>query len=398
MMANPKPDFQNTEIAFKHLSDRDLYRAWSLFRTINFKPLVVAGPPILSAALKLRLPVKSLVRATVFKQFCGGETLDECQETVEQLSKGGVYSILDYGVEGEKTEAGFDAAMREVLNTVRAAKGQPRIPFCVFKLTALARFELLEKVSEIGVNSMTGDLANEWQRVEARVSKICDEAIRAGKQVMIDAEETWIQPAIDHLAFAMMRKHNRASGVVFTTIQMYCKQGLSNVQKLLALGAAEGFIPAIKLVRGAYMEKERARAAARGYESPIHPDKAATDKAYDDALAVILGNNSPAFLCAGTHNANSCQRTIALMEKGNMSPDHARVWFAQLLGMSDDLSFNLASAGYHAAKYLPYGPIAAVLPYLFRRAEENTSIAGQSGRELQLIERELRRRSQCGRS
>ena len=397
-MANPRPDFQNTEIAFKHLSDRDLYRAWSLFRTINFKPLVVAGPPILSAALKLRLPVKSLVRATVFKQFCGGETLDECQDTVTKLSKGGVYSILDYGVEGEKTEAGFDAAMSEVLNTVHASKGNQRIPFCVFKLTALARFELLEKVSEVGVNSISGDLAKEWHRVELRVSKICDEAIRAGKQVMIDAEETWIQPAIDHLAFAMMRQHNRASGVVFTTIQMYRKQGLGDVRALLERGKSEGFVPAIKLVRGAYMEKERNRALDRGYESPIHPNKAATDQAYDEALGLILAKNSDVFLCAGTHNANSCQKTIDLMDKQSMGPSDARVWFAQLLGMSDDLSFNLASAGYHAAKYLPYGPIAAVLPYLFRRAEENTSIAGQSGRELQLIERELRRRSLCARN
>lgn len=392
-MAHPKPDFQNTEIAFKHLSDHDLYRAWSLFRTINIKPLVIAGPPIVSAALKLRLPVKSIVRATVFKQFCGGETLNECRETVDQLAKGGVFSILDYGVEGEKTEEGFDAAMREVLNTVHTAKGNSKIPFCVFKLTALARFELLERVSELGVDRISGPLLSEWKRVEQRVITICDEATRAGKQVMIDAEETWIQAAIDHLALAMMRKHNTKKGVVFTTIQMYRKQGLRDVETLLERGKSDGFIPAIKLVRGAYMEKESSRALAYGYENPIHPNKEATDKAYDDALRVILGKDSQAYLCAGTHNSHSCQLTIELMERNGMGPNHERIWFAQLLGMSDDLSFNLSHAGYQAAKYVPYGPIAAVMPYLFRRARENTSIAGQSGRELQLIERELRRRS-----
>jgi proline dehydrogenase len=392
-MTHPRPDFQNTEVAFKHLSDLDLYRAWTLFRTINVKPLVLAGPPLVTAALKLRLPIQGLLRATVFKQFCGGETLEKCRETINQLTKGGVYSILDYGVEGEKSEDGFNAAMEEVLKTVTEAKQNPRIPFCVFKLTAIARFELLEVVSKSGTVVVPQELSDEWQRVENRVSAICEAAIKADKCVMIDAEETWIQPAIDHLALMMMRQHNLDTGKIYTTIQMYRSKGLADVNALLLRGTSEGFIPAIKLVRGAYMEKERERASLLKYESPIHPDKNATDRAYNQALKSILASDQRANLCAGTHNSESSRVTIDLMAHAHIDAKSPRVWFAQLLGMSDDLTFNLAHAGYQAAKYVPYGPIAAVLPYLFRRARENTSIAGQSGRELQLIERELRRRS-----
>lgn len=392
VMTNPHPDFQNTEIAFKHLSDKDLYRAWTLFRTINVKPLVLAGPPLVTAALKLKLPVQGILRATVFKQFCGGETLETCRETIDNLASGNVYSILDYGVEGEKSEAGFDAAMNEVLKTVDMAKKSKHIAICVFKLTALARFELLEQVSIVGPNSIPQSISAEWKRVERRVETICAAAVAAGKQVMIDAEETWIQAAIDHLALNMMRKYNRDQGRVYTTIQMYRVAGLEDVKALLARAKAENFVPGIKLVRGAYMEKERERAEALNVPSPIHPTKDATDQAYNDALELILDRNQNALLCAGTHNAESSTIAIELMEKAELPPNGPRVWFAQLLGMSDDLTFNLAHAGYRAAKYVPFGPIKAVLPYLFRRARENTSIAGQSGRELQLIERELKRR------
>jgi proline dehydrogenase len=392
-MSNPVPDFQNTEIAFKHLKDSDLFRAWSLFRAINIKPLVALGPSMVTGALKLRLPVKGLVKSTVFRQFCGGETLENCEDTVKSLKLGGVYSILDYGVEGEKTEAGFDAAMAEVLRTVSAMKANPGAPFCVFKLTAMARFELLEAVSASGAGSVPANLKDEWKRVTARVAKICDKAIAAGKLVMIDAEETWIQPAIDHLALAMAQKHNKGTAKIYTTIQMYRVNGLQDVKELLESARSEGWIPGIKLVRGAYMEKERERATAMGYPSPIHPDKDSTDKAYDDALKIILAAQSDAYLCAGTHNATSSLLAVELVGKCKLPPASPRVWFAQLLGMSDDLTFNLAHSGYLAAKYVPYGPIAAVLPYLFRRARENTSIAGQSSRELRLIEKELRRRS-----
>ena len=392
-MSNPVPDFQNTEIAFKHLKDSDLYRAWGLFRAINIKPFVTMGPALVTGALKLRLPVKGLIKSTVFRQFCGGEDLESCEDTIRHLMLGGVYSILDYGVEGEKSEAGFDAAMEEVLRTVSAMKSNSGAPFCVFKLTALARFELLEAVSTSGTSTVHATLTAEWGRVVARVAKICDTAITAGKLVMIDAEETWIQPAIDHLAITMAREHNKKTAKVYTTIQMYRVNGLRDVNALLDQARIEGWIPAIKLVRGAYMEIERERAREMSYPSPIHPDKTATDIAYNEALKKILGPGSTAFLCAGTHNADSSLLAVDLAEAHELPPASPRMWFAQLLGMSDNLTFNLAHSGYLAAKYVPYGPIGAVLPYLFRRARENTSIAGQSSRELLLIERELRRRS-----
>jgi proline dehydrogenase len=391
-MKQTMPDFQNTEIAFKHLTDVELYRAWSLFRVINVKPLVVAAPPMVSLALKIGLPVKGLLRSTVFNHFCGGETLSACGDTMLRLEKGGVFSILDYGVEGEKSENGFEAAEKEVLQTIFATNENPRVPFCVFKLTALARFELLESVSKLGVDKISEQEKTEWMRVRNRVKNICDTAAKHQKLVMIDAEETWIQAAIDSLALDMMRTHNKETARIYTTIQMYRSDGLKQLSDLLKTASNEKWIPAIKLVRGAYMEKERQRAEAMNYESPIHPDKAATDRAYDEAVQLIL-KTPDARICAGTHNAKSSELVIDLMRRAKIAPESERVWFAQLLGMSDDLTFNLAHCGFKAAKYVPYGPIKAVLPYLFRRARENTSIAGQSGRELQLIEREIKRRA-----
>jgi proline dehydrogenase len=392
-MSNPMPDFQNTEIAFKHQTDADLNRARILFRAINIKPLVVIGPSMVTGALKLGLPISGLLRWTVFRQFCGGETLPECKATLDRLKQLGVFSILDYGVEGEKSEAGYDATVKEVLHSIAVTKSQSSAPFCVFKVSAVARFELLEKISSVGIDKLDSESTAEWRAAEQRVDKICDAAINAGKLVMIDAEETWIQSAIDHLALTMMRKHNKTRPQIYTTIQMYRTDGLSTVKTLLANARKENWTPAIKLVRGAYLEKERERAANHGYASPIHPDKASTDTAYDQALSLILSERENAVLCAGTHNAKSSKTVVKLMDQLSLPPKSPRVWFAQLLGMSDDLTFNLAHAGYLAAKYVPYGPLAAVLPYLFRRARENTSIAGQSGRELQLIESELKRRS-----
>jgi proline dehydrogenase len=391
-MKNQTLDLKNTKIAFKHLSDHDLLRAWTLFRAINIKPLVIAGPPMVNLALKLGLPVKGLLKMTVFRHFCGGETLDQCVDTMQRLRHGGVYSILDYGVEGEKSESGFNAATAEVLNVINATRENQSVPFCVFKLTAIARFELLEAVSESEPTRLPTQLAAEWEVVRKRVERICDEAVGANKLVMIDAEESWIQPAVDQLAIAMMQKHNKVSAKIYTTIQMYKTRGLEEVTSLLQRARREEWVPGIKLVRGAYMEKERARAARLGYESPIHNSKQDTDKAYNAALKLLLAKDSNAYLCAGTHNSESTVMVTELMGQEKIAANTPRVWFAQLLGMSDDLTFNVAASGYNAAKYVPYGPVAAVLPYLFRRAHENTSIAGQSSRELALIERELKRR------
>jgi proline dehydrogenase len=389
-MNNSRPDFENTEIAFRHLSDQELWRAYGLFKTINIKPLVSIGPPLVSMAIKLHLPLKSLLKSTIFNHFCGGETLESCAASIKKLAQGRVRSILDYGVEGEKSEAGFDATVVELLRNISLTTGNQDVPFCVFKLTALARFEFLEQLSvpQTRANALATD---EYERVLNRVKTVCSAAVKAGKLVMIDAEETWIQPAIDQLAVQMMQSHNAADCMVYTTVQMYRTDGLDNVTHLLDQSKAEGWKCGIKLVRGAYMEKERERALKQGYKNPIHPDKRSTDAAYDSALKQIL--DAPhASLCAGTHNSQSSQLTYELMDQLHLKVNDRRVWFAQLLGMSDDLTFNLADSGYNAAKYVPYGPVKAVLPYLFRRAQENTSIAGQSGRELLLVEKEIRRR------
>jgi proline dehydrogenase len=390
-MTDTLPDFENTEIAFRHLSDSDLWRAWTLFRAINVKPLVAAGPPLVTLALKMRLPVKGLLKSTIFSHFCGGETLESCSDTMKRLANAKVRSILDYGIEGEKTEAGFDAAEQELLRSVAFTARNSNVPFTVFKMTGLARFELLEDFSRQIPHHQTPASEPEWERVLRRVDSVCAAAVAGGKLVMIDAEETWIQPAIDQIALDMMRKHNRDQCRVFTTIQMYRSDGLALVKNLIQTAKSEGWKCGIKLVRGAYMEKERERAGRLGYPSPIHPDKDATDRAYDAALELIF-NSPDTSLCAGTHNAASSRLALQLSRASGLAPRDPRVWFAQLLGMSDDLTFNIADAGYNAAKYVPYGPVDTVLPYLFRRARENTSIAGQSGRELLLVEKELRRR------
>jgi proline dehydrogenase len=392
-MNMPRPDFQNTEIAFKHKSDSELNLAWMVFRAINVKPLVTVGPLMVTSALKLKLPITGLLRWTVFRLFCGGETLESCRQTVDRLKSEAVFSILDYGVEGEKSELGYDTTLREVLKCIATTKGQESTPFCVFKVTALGRFELLETITTKGVSQLPPNLAAEWQTVVSRVNIICETAINAGKLVMIDAEETWIQGAIDTLALTMMQKYNTRQPNIYTTIQMYRTDGLQMIESLIETARTEKWLPGIKLVRGAYLEKERLRAATMGYKSPIQVNKESTDKAYDLALKRIMSSPAHGHLCAGTHNTQSTQAVIDLMSQHSLKPTSPRVWFAQLLGMSDDLTFNLAHAGYLAAKYVPYGPIAAVLPYLFRRARENSSIAGQSSRELELIKNELTRRA-----
>ena len=386
------PNFDDTQIAFQSKSDAALWRAVMLFRLIGITPIVKIGPSLVNFGFKAHLPIKPLVRSTVFRQFCGGESLDECRETIDLMAGDGVSAILDYGVEGEKSERGFDAAVAEILRTVGEASGNKNIPFCVFKMTALARFELLEHVSNKGESALSPEEAQEYARVKARVDRICSTAADQNLPVMIDAEETWIQPAIDAIAESLMQKHNQQRALVYTTAQMYRVDRLNYIRNLVERASREGWHVGIKLVRGAYMEKERERAQAMNYPSPIHPNKKATDQAYDDALSFCVASLNHVAICAGTHNESSCLRGARLLAQYNVLHRDPRVWFSQLYGMSDHISYNLAHCGYPVAKYVPYGPVAKVLPYLFRRAQENTSVAGQSSRELQLVERELKRR------
>ncbi|MBF5045900.1 proline dehydrogenase [Aggregicoccus sp. 17bor-14] len=387
--------FEDTGVAFASQSNARLRKAQLFFSLLEQPLLARAGIATTRALLGARVPgMSTLVRHTVFAQFCGGESIEECHGAVEALAQHGVQSILDYSVEGEKSEPGFEATAKETLATIEWAAKHPHIAFSVFKVTGLARFSLLEK---LGARvSLSAEEQAEWERVRARVLGLCERAHALGVRIFIDGEETWIQDVIDGLAEEAMARFNRERTIVYNTYQMYRTASLGNLKAALGRAKAGGYFFGAKLVRGAYMEKERNRAKAFGYADPIHPDKAATDKAYDEAMLVCLDHLDRSALCAGTHNEASCRLLIAEMARRHIAPDDKRVYFSQLYGMSDNISFNLARAGYHVAKYLPYGPVRSVLPYLIRRAEENSAIAGQGGREIGLVRRELQRRRQQG--
>ncbi len=384
--------FENTEVAFSSKSNADLRRAYWLFRIIGNQGLSLAGKQLTKIALALHLPIKSMIKATIFKQFCGGETIADCAQTTKVLDAYHIGTILDYSVEGKEADEEFEATRRETLRTIETAYGNPHIPFCVFKVTGLCRNALLEKLSN-------GEPLDEietmrHQRLKDRVNSICQKAHETGTPVFIDAEETWIQPAIDRIATAMMAKYNRERAVVYNTLQMYRHDRLAHLHEAHAASKAAGYFYGVKLVRGAYMEKERERAANMDYPSPIQPDKAATDRDFDAAVDYCLANIDGIAFCAGSHNELSSMHLAREMDRLGIAHTDKRVYFAQLFGMSDHISFNLSKSGYNVAKYVPYGPVRDVMPYLIRRAEENTSVAGQTGRELGLIIKELKRRKQ----
>lgn len=384
--------FENTEIAFRHAPNSALKRAYWLFRIINVNFLVKIGPPVTNLAMRVGLPIKGLIRATIFKHFCGGETIAECDSTIKNLHEGGVGTILDYSIEGEDDEKVFDNTRNEIIRTIeRAASEVSAVPITVFKVTGVARFSLLEKLDEGPELSLKEK--NEWKKANARVLAICEKAFKTGIPVMIDAEETWIQKTIDDLALQMMRKFNKQKCIVYNTYQLYRHDKLESLQSDYELAVKEGFILGAKIVRGAYMEKERKRAAEKGYVSPIQVNKVATDNGYNNAVKFCVEHVDRIAIVAGTHNEDSCRLLAELMEEKQIDPKNPHIYFSQLLGMSDNLSFNLANAKYNVAKYVPYGPIKAVLPYLFRRAQENTAIAGQMSRELSLIVKEKKRRN-----
>ena len=387
---NTKLSFENTEIAFRHSSNNDLKRAYWLFRVINVNFLVKIGPPVTNFAVKIGLPIKGLIKATIFKHFCGGETIRECENTIKSLAAGGVGTILDYSIEGEDDEKVFDSTREEILRTIRRAAKDKSIPITVFKVTGVGRFSLLEKL-DAGLKLNPAE-QEEWQKVQSRVLAICDKAHAVGVPVMIDAEESWIQKTIDTLALDMMHLYNDEKAIVYNTYQLYRHDKLRSLMNDHQLAINGGFILGAKLVRGAYMEKERKRAEEKGYPSPIQPDKQATDLDYDAALEYCTDHIDQVAIVAGTHNEESCRLLAELLDRKAIDHKNRHIYFSQLLGMSDNLSFNLADAKYNVAKYVPYGPIKAVLPYLFRRAQENTAIAGQMSRELSLIVKEVGRR------
>jgi proline dehydrogenase len=390
MEPDPKISFDDTAIAFSYKSTSELRKANFIFSLVNHPWVSSAATGITRMALKLHLPIEGIIRNTAFSHFCGGETIDDSEAAIQKLGKFGVGTILDYSVEGEHTEAGFDKTLNELLLTLDKAGRSKHIPFSVFKVTGLASTELLEKIQRSDKLTKADQAA--FDRVRGRVDAICRKAYETKTPVLVDAEETWIQEPIDNLADEMMALYNKEEAIVFNTYQLYRTESLGNLKAAHKKAEDNNYFVGAKVVRGAYMEKERERAAKAGYPSPIQPDKEASDKAFNEALQFCIRHIDRIAVMCGSHNEYSNRYLAQLMAQEGVKRNDRRVWFAQLYGMSDNISFNLAKAGYNVAKYVPYGPVRSVMPYLFRRASENTSVAGQSSRELVLIRKELARR------
>jgi proline dehydrogenase len=382
--------FNNTQNAFSLKSDTELDRAYFLFKMISVQPLVRIGTAVTNFALNANLPVEGLIRATVFDHFCGGVSEDDCIPVVDKMFTKGVSSVLDYSVEGKEDEAHFDDAMNMTLKIIDFAAAKKAIPFAVFKPTGFGRFELYEKLGE--GQTLTEAEQTEWNRVEERFEKVCKKAFENDISLLIDGEESWMQDTADELVVKMMQKYNKQKPIIYNTLQMYRWDRLDYLKKLHEQAKIEGFYIGMKLVRGAYMEKENKRAEEKGYKSPICESKQATDDNFDAAVFYMLENIDKMAVFAGTHNESSSYSLMQNMEAKGIAKNDFRVWFGQLYGMSDNISYNLANAGYNVAKYLPFGPVKDVMPYLIRRAEENTSVAGQTNRELLLIKTERDRR------
>ena len=396
--------FDNTEVAFAYKTNKELKKAAFLFSSMDIGWLVKWGTRLTPWAIKANLPINGLIRNTIFKQFVGGETLQETARIADKLSQFNVQVILDYGVEGKVGEENFDHAADEFIKVIQYAATQPNIPFMSIKVTGFIRFGLLEKLdaaadSRSGVegriysNVLNADEKEEWERAMNRLIKICEAAQRNNVGVLVDAEETWIQDPVDAITMQMMERYNKTKVVVYNTLQLYRHDRLQFLKDSLEEAQKKDFILGAKLVRGAYMEKERKRAAAMAYPSPIQPDKESTDRDFNTAIEFCIEHLDKLFLIVASHNEYSNMYTTQLLQQKGLPLNHSRVHFSQLLGMSDNITFNLAKAGCSVSKYLPFGPLNDVIPYLMRRAQENSSVSGHTGRELQLIKKELKRRA-----
>lgn len=406
-MDNPAPvhsiSFDNTEYAFAYKSDKELKKAKFLFSSMGIESLVRIGTRLTPWAIRVGLPVKGIIRNTIFRQFVGGETLEQTAVVANKLGEFNVQVILDYGVEGKEGEDNFDHATEEFIRVIKYAATQRTMPFMSIKVTGFARFTLLEKLDAAATDrsgyqgTVHTEVLNdaekaEWDRVVNRMERIISTAADHKIGVLVDAEETWIQDPVDALTMQMMEKYNRNRVVVFNTIQLYRRDRLQFLKDSFAQVEQRGFILGAKLVRGAYMEKERKRAAEMNYESPIQPNKEASDRDYNAGVAFCLDHIDQISLIVASHNEYSNLRATQILDEKKIAHNHPHVHFSQLYGMSDNITFNLAKAGFSVSKYLPFGPISDVVPYLMRRAQENSSVAGQTGRELGLIRKEVERR------
>jgi proline dehydrogenase len=383
--------FNNTEVAFKSKSDKDLKRAYRLFQIVGIPFLVKIGKPLTNFAIKFKLPIHGLIKRTIFKQFCGGENIPECQIKIDELANSGIGTILDYSVEGKVNESDFDATVYEIITSLDKGFNNPKIPFSVFKVTGICRYGLLERINDSWDN-LNGKEQAEYDHLRERIEKIAFRAFERKTPVFIDAEESWIQDGIDRIAYELMEKYNREETYIYNTLQMYRHDRLDHLKQQTSIAIEKGYKIGIKLVRGAYMEKERNRAKEKSYTSPIQTDKLSTDNDFNLALEWMIDNLDRISFCAGTHNEESNLKLTQMMEEKGINTADKRIHFAQLLGMSDHISYNLANNNFNVGKYVPYGPVNEVLPYLLRRADENTSVAGQTSRELSLIIQETKRR------
>lgn len=383
--------FNDTKVAFADKTDAQLKKAYWMFKMMANPSLTKMGTSVLNFTVHNNFPfVKDIVKDTLFAQFCGGETREESMKVVKQLFKRGVGSIFDYSIEGKEDEETFDAVCKEIKDIVRFSVGNPAIPFIVFKPTAFGRIDIYELVGKKA--ELTTSQKEEWARVVRRFDEVCKLCYENDKKVMIDAEETWMQDAADHLCEEMMEKYNQEKPIVWNTIQMYRTGRLEYMEAQLQRAKERNYFIGYKIVRGAYMEKERARAQEKGYKDPIQPTKDATDKNYNAGIDFVMNHLDKVSAFFGTHNETSSELVMDKMKAKGLAHDNPHIYFGQLYGMSDNISFYLADKGYNVAKYLPYGPVKDVVPYLTRRAQENTSVAGQTGRELGLIQKELDRR------
>ena len=382
--------FDDLETAFRYKSDRELKFAYWLFRMVGKPGIVRFGKQLTKLANALHLPVSWLIKPTIYRHFCGGETIEECMKVSANMEKFGVRCILDYSVEGGESPSAIRAALKETLRTIENAGKNRNIPFTVFKPTAFTLEHVLELGSHGALTSV--DDLTEADKFRERVEQLCKAAYDAGVPIMVDAEDVRFQPMIDEVVTRMMEKYNKEKAVVYNTLQMYRTDRLDFLKESYNKAVEGNYYLGIKFVRGAYMERERARAIKYGYPSPINPDKPTTDRMYDDGLRFTVEHLDRISVFNGTHNEASNRLLMELMAEKGLPNNDPRIWFSQLFGMSDHISFNLGAAGYNVAKYLPYGPVRHVLPYLIRRAEENTAVAGQSGRELEMARKEFLRR------
>lgn len=390
--SHPELTLNDTEVAFAARSNRELWKMDWLFSMMNQPTLNKMATNTLLFFIRLGLPIKPLVKYTVFNHFCGGETLEECKKTIGNLARFKIGTILDYSVEGEKNEKAFDHVMRETITTIEIAAADERVPFAVFKTSGICDVGLMEKIQ---FQKSTSAEENEAiSRARNRFARICEAAGKKGVKLFVDAEESWIQDVIDGWAYSEMEIWNKEKALIFNTYQMYRADMLDNLKNATQRARENGYIIGAKLVRGAYMEKEAAWAEKNGKPNPIQPNKAATDRDFDAAWGFCLKNLDYIHFCAGSHNEHSNQQLAKAILQSGLAKNEPRIWFAQLFGMSDNISYGLSEAGFNVAKYVPYGPVYSVMPYLVRRAAENTSVAGQTSRELSLIKAERQRRKQ----